>query len=54
MIGSSSSMFESSAKKAVLKYKYKPTQVGGKPVDVPGVKIRVSYEMEGQEGCADR
>ena len=54
VIESSSSMFESSAKKAVLKYKYKPRQVGGKPVDVPGVKIRVSYEMEGQEGCASR
>jgi len=48
---SSSRMFESSAKKAALKYKYKPRQVGGKPVDVPNVPIRIKFEMEGQEGC---
>ena len=46
---SSSSMFESAAKKAALKYKYKARQVGGKPVDVPGVEIRVTFEIEG--GC---
>lgn len=46
---SSSSMFESAAKKAALKYKYKPRQSGGKPVDVSGVEIRVTFEMEG--GC---
>ncbi|NND82344.1 MAG: TonB family protein [Gammaproteobacteria bacterium] len=46
---SSSSMFESAAKKAALKYKYKARQVGGKPVDVPGVEIRIVFEMEG--GC---
>lgn len=46
---SSSSMFESAAKKAALKYKYKPRQVGGKPVDVDGVEIRIVFEMEG--GC---
>ena len=46
---SSSSMFESAAKKAALKYKYKPRQVGGKPVDVPGVEVRISFEME--DGC---
>ncbi len=46
---SSSSMFESAAKKASLKYKYKPRQVGGKPVDVSGVEVRISFEME--DGC---
>ena len=49
VLGSSSKMFENNAKKAALKYKYKPRQVGGKPVDVPGVEIRVRFEME--EGC---
>lgn len=49
---SSSSIFESAAKKAALKYKYKPRQVGGKPVDVPNVPIRIVFEMEGEEGCA--
>lgn len=46
---SSSKMFEKAAKKAALKYKYKPRQVGGKPVDVPGVEIRVTFEMD--DGC---
>lgn len=46
---SSSSLFESSAKKAALKYKYKPRQVAGKPVDVDGVEVRIKFEMEG--GC---
>ena len=46
---SSSTMFESAAKKAALKYKYKPRQVGGKAVDVPNVPIRIVFEME--EGC---
>ena len=46
---SSSSLFESSAKKAALKYKYKPRQVAGKPVDVDGVEVRIRFDMEG--GC---
>jgi len=45
---SSSSMFERNAIKAALKYKYKPRQVGGKPVDVPNVPIRIKFEVEGQ------
>lgn len=49
VMSSSSKMFERNAVKAALKYKYKPRQVGGKPVDVPGVEIRVKFEMEG--GC---
>ena len=49
VIASSSKMFERNAIKAALKYKYKPRQVGGKPIDVPGVEIRVKFEMEG--GC---
>lgn len=44
---SSSSMFERNAKKAALKYKYKPRQVGGKAVDVPGVPIRIKFEVDG-------
>ena len=46
---SSSSMFERNAIKAALKYKYKPRQIAGKGVDVPGVEIRVRFQMEG--GC---
>ncbi|MFT6046489.1 MAG: protein TonB [Arenicella sp.] len=48
---SSSSMFERAAMKAAEKYKYKPRQVAGKPVDVEGVPIRIVFEMEGQAGC---
>lgn len=46
---SSSSMFESAAKKAAVKYKYKPRQSGGKAVDVAGVEVRITFEME--DGC---
>ncbi len=44
---SSSRIFERAAVKAAEKYKYKPRQVGGKPVDVPNVPIRIKFEMEG-------
>ncbi|GAA6136358.1 hypothetical protein NBRC116583_01050 [Arenicella sp. 4NH20-0111] len=44
---SSSRMFERAAVKAAEKYKYKPRQVGGKPVDVPNVPIRIKFEMDG-------
>ena len=44
---SSSSMFERNAIKAANKYKYKPRQVAGKAVDVPGVPIRIKFEVDG-------
>ncbi len=50
---SSSSTFEGAARKAALKYKYKPRQVAGKAVDVEGVGIRILFEIEGQEGCSE-
>jgi len=46
---SSSRIFERAAVKAAEKYKYKPRQVGGKPVDVPNVPIRIKFEIDG--GC---
>jgi protein TonB len=49
VIQSSSSMFERNAVKAALKYKYKPRQVGGKPVDVPDVGILISFKVDGQD-----
>lgn len=49
IMASSSRMFERAAINAALKYKYKPRHVGGKPVDVPNVPIRIVFEME--EGC---
>ncbi|MEO1202469.1 MAG: energy transducer TonB [Pseudomonadota bacterium] len=43
---STSSLFESAARKAVLKFKYKPRIVDGQPVDVPGVETRIRFELE--------
>jgi protein TonB len=43
---STSSLFDRSATRAVLKFKYKPRVVDGVPVDVPGVKTRISFQIE--------
>jgi len=42
----SSSVFESSSIKAVLKWKYKPRVVNGEPIDSPGVLTKLSYVFE--------
>jgi protein TonB len=43
---STSSLFERAATRAVVKFKYKPRVVDGIPVDVPGVKTRISFQIE--------
>ena len=43
---STSSLFERAATRAVLKFKYKPRVVDGVPVSVPGVKTRISFQIE--------
>lgn len=43
---STSSLFERAATNAVLKFKYKPRVVDGVPVDVPGVKTRITFKIE--------
>jgi periplasmic protein TonB len=43
---STSSLFERAASRAVLKFKYKPRVVDGIPVDVPGVKTRITFQIE--------
>ena len=48
VIASTSKTFEKAATKAALKYKYKPRQVDGKGVDVPGVQVRIKFEIEGE------
>ena len=40
------SMFERNARNAVLKFKYKPRVVDGVPVDVPGVRTRITFMLE--------
>lgn len=46
VLQSTSSLFERAAIQAVLKFKYKPRVVDGIPVEVPGVKTRISFELE--------
>lgn len=46
VLQSTSSLFERAATQAVLKFKYKPRVVDGVPVEVPGVKTRISFELE--------
>ena len=46
VIQSTSSLFERAAIRAVLKFKYKPRVVDGVPVEVPGVKTRITFELE--------
>lgn len=43
---STSSLFERAATQAVLKFKYKPRVVDGQPVEVPGVKTRITFKIE--------
>jgi len=43
---STSSLFDRAATRAVLKFKYKPRVVDGVPVDVPGVKTRITFLIE--------
>ena len=46
VLQSTSSLFERAATRAVLKFKYKPRVVDGVPVEVTGVKTRISFELE--------
>jgi len=46
VIYSTSSLFERAAMQAVLKFKYKPRVKDGVPVAVPGVKTRISFQIE--------
>jgi protein TonB len=46
VLQSTSSLFERAATRAVLKFKYKPRVVDGIPVEVSGVKTRISFELE--------
>ncbi len=43
---STSSLFERAATRAVLKFKYKPRVVDGQPVEVAGVKTRITFKIE--------
>jgi len=42
----SSSLFERASVNAALKFKYKPRVVDGQPIEVPGVKHKITFELE--------
>lgn len=44
---STSSLFERAAIRAVLKFKYKPRVKDGIAIDVPNVKTRITFKIEG-------
>ncbi len=46
VLQSTSTLFERAATRAVLKFKYKPRVVDGIPVEVTGVKTRISFQLE--------
>lgn len=45
-IESSSSLFERSAIESAQKYKYKPRIIDGTPVEVPGVRTNIVFQLE--------
>ena len=46
VVESSSSLFERAAVNAALKFKYKPRVVDGEPVEVPGVRNKITFQLE--------
>lgn len=46
VVFSTSSLFDRAASQAVLKFKYKPRVVDGQPVEVQGVKTRITFKIE--------
>lgn len=45
-VDSPSTVFDSAAMKAALKFKYKPKVIDGKPMATPGVTTRIKFELE--------
>ena len=46
VVFSTSSLFNRAAIRAVLKFKYKPRVTDGQPVEVMGVKTRITFKLE--------
>jgi len=46
VVESSSSLFERAAVESALKYKYKPRVIDGEPVEVPGVRTIIRFQLE--------
>ena len=47
VVESTSSVFERAAIDAALKFKYKPRVVDGEPIEVAGVRNKITFELEG-------
>ena len=43
--GNPTTIFNSNAIKSALKYKYKPRVVDGEPIEVPGVRTKISFNL---------
>ena len=46
VVESSSGIFESAAMQAAAKFKYKPRVVDGEPIEVPGVRNKITFQIE--------
>jgi protein TonB len=46
VVESTSTLFEKAATDAALKFKYKPRVIDGEPVEVPGVRNKISFEIQ--------
>ena len=46
VVESTSTLFDRAAVEAALKFKYKPRVIDGVPVEVPGVRNRISFAIE--------
>jgi protein TonB len=47
VVESTSTLFERAAVDAALKFKYKPRVIDGEAVEVPGVRNKITFEIEG-------
>lgn len=45
VVESSSALFERAAVDAVLRFRYRPRVIDGQPVEVPGVRFRMTFEL---------
>ena len=46
VIESSSSVFDRAAMEAVMRFRYRPRVIDGEPVEVPGVRFRITFQLE--------
>jgi periplasmic protein TonB len=46
VIESTSSIFDRAAMDAVMRFRYRPRVIDGEPVEVPGVRFRITFQLE--------